>query len=135
MAKFLGAFGTCMVWLAFSGTAWADEPPPTPPPPMAPMPPPRPAPVYIPTADERAMAVRASTSDCTTCPSCAPCGREACFQVRDNCGWPTDACGKRRGCLEIELQGGISWFSDPDGQLGEVVAGNTAPLNWNDLDY
>lgn len=154
MSKVQWTLGTCAVWFAFAGTARADDPVPVVPPPgpvvaPAPMPaapstpmrtveqvpPSRPALPYIPTADERAAAVRSATSDCTTCPTCAPCGREACFQARDKCGWPTDACGKRLGCLEIELQGGASWVSDPDGALGELVAGNTAPLDWNHLDY
>jgi len=82
----------------------------------------------------------AAPRDCTTCPKCAPCGREPCYQCRDNCGWPTLAeCDKctdcRIGCLEIALEGSWGWYGNPDGILGEVVAGNTAQLNWNDLDY
>ncbi len=162
MTKIKTVFGVCITGLVFASNARADEPTPVvpapapigapaplaptsgaptlvapaaAPAPVAPMPAPRPAPVYIPTADERAAAVRAATSDCTTCPDCAPCGREACFQTRDTCGWLTNACGARLGCLEIEIQGGASWTSNPDGMLGELVAGNTAPLDWNDLEY
>ena len=116
-----------IVVVAFSHTAWADGPDPTYQPATAP--------ALAPSPSDSRAAMRSIPSDCTTCPKCAPCGREPCYQKRDACGWPTDQCGKRIGCLDVALEGSYSFLSNPDGLLGELVAGNTAPLNWNDLDY
>jgi hypothetical protein len=63
------------------------------------------------------------------------CGPQPCFQKRDDCGWAIDSCGYLYGPVDLTLEGMASWFSSPDGPLGELVSGNPDPLEWNDIDY
>jgi hypothetical protein len=86
------------------------------PPSGQPMPPPYPPPMGVRTYD----------------PCCGP---QPCFQRRDDCGWAIDCNGCLYGPLDITLEGMASWFSGPDGMLGELVAGLDDPIEWNDIDY
>jgi hypothetical protein len=140
-----------------ANTAWAEDPPPpppdqppppmeAPPPPDAPPPPPMETPPAPPTPEERRtvidMAPPAAPAPRPMGPMVRPvpvndpcCGPQPCFQCRDDCGWAIDSCGYLYGPVDLTLEGMATWFSHPDGQLGEIVAGNTDPLDWNDVDY
>jgi hypothetical protein len=155
---FVGLFAA---FAGFAGNAWAEDPPPPPPsempppppvveppPPAVPMPtdaPPAPPP---PTPEERRAVVEMAPPSGTPAPSAPPpaqvrivspvdpcCGPQPCFQRRDDCGWAIDNCGCLYGPVDLTIEGMATWFSSPDGPLGEDVAGNTDPLDWNDIDY
>lgn len=123
--------------LLVAAPARADEPPPPPPPETAPAPE-APAPdagrrvIEMAPPEAPASAPMAAPVPCPPPPCCPDM---TCLQKRDECGWPLDNCGRRYGCIDLTVEGMGSWISSPDGQLGETVAGNTDPLEWNSLEY
>ncbi len=121
----------------FAAAAKADDAPPAPQPPT-------PAPTapddgrrVVDMAPPQAPATAPAPMGVAPCPPpanpCCPDNR--CLQKRDECGWPLDTCGNRMGCIDLTLEGMATWISSPDGPLGELVAGNTDPLEWNHVDY